>query len=67
MDFGKNLKTARRWKGVTQIQTAADLGISKATIAYYEVNKRQPDLEMLVKLANYFDVTTDFLLDNEKH
>lgn len=65
MDLGKNIKSLRKEKGVTQIRLAEDLKISKATIAYYEVNKRQPNLEMLVKLAKYFNVSTDYLLDNE--
>ena len=66
MDLGTKLKQLRKEKGVTQIQFAADLRVSNATVAYYEINKRQPNLEMLVKIAKYFDVTTDFLLDNEK-
>jgi len=66
MDLGRKIKEMRKEKGVTQVQLASDLQISKATIAYYEVNKRQPSLEMLVKIANYLGVTTDFLLDNEK-
>ena len=66
INFGKNLKILRASLGVTQVKLAADLSVSKATIAYYEVNKRQPNLEMLVRIANYFDVSTDYLLDNEK-
>ena len=66
MDFGNNLRMLRKAKGLTQIQFAEIFNISKATIAYYECNKRQPNFEMLVKIANYFDVTTDYLLGNEK-
>jgi len=66
MDFGKNLKILRKEKGITQTRFAADLNVSGATVAYYEINKRQPNLEMLVKIAKYFNVSTDFLLDNEK-
>ena len=66
MSLGKNIKHLRKVKSVTQIQVANDLGISKATIAYYELDKRQPSLEMLVRIAKYFDVSTDFLLNNEK-
>ena len=65
MDLGKNIKLLRKAKNVTQVQLAQALGVANATVAYYELNKRQPNLEMLVRIANYFDTTTDFLLDNE--
>lgn len=66
MDIGGNIKLLRKEKEVTQMQVAEDLKISKAAIANYELNKRQPSPEMLVKMANYFGVTVDYLLDNEK-
>jgi transcriptional regulator with XRE-family HTH domain len=62
MDLGKNLKHFRKAKGVTQVQLAKDLGIDKSTIACYETNRNEPNIDMLKKLALYFDVTLDDLL-----
>ena len=62
MDIGKNIKILRKAKDLTQVQLAGALKISKAAIANYEVNKREPNAEMLVRIAEYFDVTVDYLL-----
>jgi len=64
-DLGKNIKEMRKVKGVTQIQLAEYLKVSNATIAYWETNRHQPDLETIKKIAKFFDVTVDSLLDNE--
>ena len=64
-DLGKNIKEMRKVKGVTQIQLAEFLKVSKATVAYWETNRHQPDLETIKKIAKYFDVTVDSLIDNE--
>lgn len=58
------LKELRKTKGVTQ-QTVADiLGISREGYSYYENGHRKPDYEAISKLANYFDVTADYLIGN---
>jgi len=61
MSLGQNIKHFRKVKGVTQVQLAKDLGIGKSTIAGYEINRNEPNLDMLKKLAQYFDVTLDEL------
>ena len=64
-DLGKNIKFLRKVKGVTQIQLAEHLKVSNATVAYWETNRHQPDLETIKKIAKFFDVSVDSLIDNE--
>lgn len=63
--FGDVLKDLRKKKGVTQIQLAKNLEISNGTIGNWEINARQPDHDMLVKIADYFSVSVDYLLGRE--
>lgn len=62
MFLARNLKFLRESKGWTQREIANALDISAATIANYEIEAREPGLEMLVKLARFFSVTIDDLL-----
>lgn len=66
MTFGERLKELRREKRLTQIQFAEAFQISNGTIGMWETNKRQPDQSTLVKLATFFNVTTDYLLGREE-
>lgn len=59
----ENLKYLRKEAGLSQQQMADTLGISQQAYANYENNKREPDRQTIIKLANYFDVSTDFILD----
>ncbi len=61
----ENLKTARRRSGMTQPEVASFLKIGDSTYKNYEQGNREPKGEMLVKLANLFGVTTDYLLGRE--
>ena len=63
MKIGHVIKQLRKQKGVTQMQVADAVGIGYATIAYYETDKCLPSLTVLVRLADYFDVTLDELVD----
>ena len=58
----ENLKAVRNQKKVTQKEAADALGISPNTYKNYEQGMREPNNEMLCKLADYFQVTTDYLL-----
>ena len=57
-----NLKAIRNKKGVTQKEAADALGISPNTYKNYEQGMREPNNDMLCRLADYFQVTTDYLL-----
>lgn len=56
------LKELRIKQGMTQKEIANILGISQQAYANYETGKRQPDQEMLLQIANFFDVSVDYLL-----
>jgi transcriptional regulator with XRE-family HTH domain len=64
--FADNLKQLRKEKGMTQTQFASEFNIATGTIAMWETGKRIPDTETLKKIARFFNVSIDFLLDNEK-
>ncbi len=66
MKFGETLKNLRDIKGITQENLGVFLGVSRATIAGYETKNHQPDYEKLEKLANYFDVSIDYLLTGQE-
>lgn len=52
----------RRKRGYSQLKIAMDLNISREAISYYENGKRCPNLEMLVQLSKYFNVSIDYLI-----
>lgn len=60
--IGKQLRLLRKERKMIQKQLAAFLNMAKSTISQYENDINEPDLKTLVKLADYFDVSTDFLL-----
>ena len=65
-NFGKNLKLLRQEKQLSQRELGKHLGVINQTISFWEIGAREPDLDTLVKIANYFNVTVDELLDNAK-
>ncbi len=56
------LRQARKEKGFSQLKIAMDLNISREVISYYENGKRNPGLEMLLTLSNYFNKSIDYLI-----
>ncbi|MGN0985344.1 MAG: helix-turn-helix domain-containing protein [Candidatus Enterenecus sp.] len=69
MKFAERLTELRKKKGVTQSEMAEYLGLKLRAYQYYESGGRRPEYEGLIALADYFDVTTDYLLgrtDEEK-
>lgn len=59
------LKNLRKEKKLSQQQVADFLCVSNQTYSNYETGAREPDNENLKKLADFFNVSTDFLLDYE--
>ena len=66
VNLGKNIKSLRLGKRLTQTEVARCIGVSKSMISSYELELRAPSYEILIKIAAFFNVTTDFLLDIEK-
>ena len=62
----KGLKEIRKKKKLSQLKVAMDLSISREVISYYENGKRSPDVEMLLILSNYFNVSIDYLIKGEE-
>jgi len=60
--FQENLKTLRKNKGITQEELAARLNIVRQTVSKWEKGQSVPDAEMLVKLAEIFEVPVSQLL-----
>jgi len=56
----KDLRTAR---GITQVEMAMDLQITRQTITAIENNKYNPSLELALKLVNYFQVSIDEIFE----
>lgn len=56
----------RKQKKYSQLKVAMDLSISREALSYYENGKRSPDVEMLVLLSNYFNVSIDFLINGKE-
>lgn len=61
--FGENLRKLRDRHDMTQEALGKLLNVTQSTIAYYESGKKQPTLETLIIIADYFEVSTDFLLN----
>lgn len=66
MELGNLLAMLRKEKGFLQKDVAAYLNLTVATISNYEKNVRMPDLETLAKLADLYDVSTDYLLQRTR-
>lgn len=66
MSIGSQLTKLRNEKGLTRVQLAEELNIPMTTLRNYEQDEREPGHKFLIKAAQYFGVTTDFILENEK-
>ena len=64
--IGERLKELRKSKGWTQVQVAAKMGLTDSVISFYERQERAPSPEVLIKFAELYDVSTDYLLGVEK-
>ena len=60
--FAERLKEIRNGAGMTQVQLAEALGVSKGTVAMWEIGKREPNYETLNALSGIFDKRIDYIL-----
>lgn len=67
MSFGKIIAHLRHKNNLSQEELAKRLNISKSSLGMYETNKREPSFDMTKKIADFFDVTTDYLLGRSDH
>lgn len=65
MTFSETSKALRKEKGLSQVQLAEALKVSKACISMIEIGKNEPTANTLLKYADFFQCTTDYLLGRE--
>ena len=62
MRFARILQDLREDRDITRKDLATALNISISTLGMYEQGRREPNIDMLIKMANFFDVSIDFLV-----
>lgn len=62
MDFGAHIRQLRLEMGMSQVEFAEKLGLSKQILSLYEAGKRSPKIAQVKKLAEILKVTVDYLL-----
>ncbi len=65
IDIGSKIKELRLEKGLLQKDLAIQIGVARNTITQYEKNLANPSYEVLIAIAKFFNVSTDFLLGVE--
>ena len=63
--LGKTIKELRLEEGISQRELGNRLNVCNQTVSFWESGQREPDLDTLLKIAKYFNVTTDYLLGLE--
>jgi transcriptional regulator with XRE-family HTH domain len=62
----KGLRAIRKLKKYSQVKVAMDLSMSRETLSRYETGTRNPDIEMLLKFSDYYNVSIDYLIRGEE-
>jgi transcriptional regulator with XRE-family HTH domain len=63
LDYGKRLKSLRDSRNLSQQELADRLRLNRSTYARYELNQTQPDLDTLKKIADFYDVSVDYIME----
>lgn len=63
--LNQRIKELRAAHSMNQVELARELSVSKQTVSNWENDNIQPSIEMLLKIAHFFNVSTDYLLGNE--
>ena len=63
--FGKKLKELRIEKGLSQRSLGEKFKVCNQTISFWETGSREPDLDSLLEIAHFFDVSVEFLLEDK--
>lgn len=61
------LKELRKKKGISQLRLATDLNTTQNTISRYETGEREPGISELIKIADYFNVSVDYLISRTEN
>ena len=65
MSFGENLKNVRKQRGVTQEELAEILGVSRQAISKWESGTSVPDVQLLLRIADFYNLTLDQLVRDD--
>ncbi len=67
--LNERIKELRTERNITQVTLAKELSVSKQSVSNWENDNIQPSIDMLIKIAEFFSVSTDYLLglDNKKY
>ncbi|MGZ2369991.1 helix-turn-helix domain-containing protein [Ancylomarina sp. YFZ004] len=65
MHFGKNIKKIRSIKKLSQVAFAEMFGLKRSSIGSYEEERAEPKLEIIIKIAKYFNISVDSLVNRE--
>ncbi len=60
------LKEIRKKKKLNQLKVSMDLNISRESLSYYENGKREPSLDLLVQMSEYFNVSINYLITGKE-
>jgi transcriptional regulator with XRE-family HTH domain len=60
--FSERLRRIRKEKLVNQIELAAFLSVAQNTVSNWEIGRAQPDIDTIVKISDFFEISTDYLL-----
>ena len=61
--LNENIKKLRMLHHLSQVELAAELGVSKQCVSNWENDNVQPSIEMLIKIVKFFNVSCDYILD----
>lgn len=64
--LGDNIKTLREKKDMTQEELCKSLNITQSALSHWELGRRQPNVDQLIKLADFFGVSLDYLTGRYK-
>lgn len=63
--LGNRIKELRLSHSLNQVEFAREMSVTKQTVSNWENNNIQPSIDMLVKIADFFNVTTDYMLNRD--
>lgn len=65
--IGKRIQELRKRRKLTQAEAAKGIGIVRSTYSNYEADKREPDIETLTKIAEFYEVPVSSIIENNDH
>jgi transcriptional regulator with XRE-family HTH domain len=65
MKLGKRISGLREQKQITQGDLARIIGVTRSALSHYENDRRQPDYETLIKIAKFFSVSIEYVMEEE--